>query len=254
LPAMISPEPANGDTILSARNLTRSVMTESGRRTIVDAFSFEFATGRIYTVVGPSGAGKTSLLRLFNRLDEKSGGELSFRGRAVGEYRVPDLRRKIGLVFQIPYLFPGTVLSNLTYGCRPKGDDNSELAARFLAMVGLERDMIERDPEKLSVGQKQRVALARALVLEPEILLLDEPTSALDPGAARTIEELIVKLNRDLGLTIIMVTHDFSQALRFDGISLMLAGGRMLEWGPSRRLFSDPGDATTRRFINGELR
>ena len=99
---MITTEAANGETILSARDLTRSVMTESGNRTIIEAFTFEFATGKIYTVVGPSGAGKTSLLRLFNRLDEKSGGELSYRGRAVDEYRVPDLRRKIGLVFQIP--------------------------------------------------------------------------------------------------------------------------------------------------------
>jgi putative ABC transport system ATP-binding protein len=121
-------------------------------------------------------------------------------------------------------------------------------------MVGLDPSFAGRDTEKLSVGQKQRVAFARALVQQPEILLLDEPTSALDPGAAKVIEELIIKLNKELNLTIIMVTHNFEQALRLAEISLVLVDGKLIESGVSRELFSNPQSDITRRFVNGDLR
>jgi putative ABC transport system ATP-binding protein len=241
-------------TVLSAENLTRSVATPSGDKRIIDSFSFTFDGRGMYTIVGPSGAGKTSLLRLFNRLDEKSSGQILFHGHPLQEYPVTALRRKIALVFQIPYLFAGTVVHNLAYCCPDRKAAEGKFSARYLELVGLEPDMAGRDVETLSVGQKQRVALARALVLEPEILLLDEPTSALDPGAAKTIEDLIVALNRKLGLTIIMVTHNFRQALDLDGISLVMVDGVMIEYGPSRDLMSSPRHDITRKFIAGELR
>jgi putative ABC transport system ATP-binding protein len=240
--------------ILSADHLTRSVTTSSGSKRIVDSFSFAFKERRIYTIVGPSGSGKTSLLRLFNRLDEKSSGQVLFHGHPVEQYPVTELRRKIALVFQIPYLFPGMVVDNLTYCCPEKKNPDKGFSSRFLSLVGLAPELADRSVETLSVGQQQRVALARALVLEPEILLLDEPTSALDPGAAKTIEDLIVTLNRTLGLTIIMVTHNFGQALALDGVSLVMVEGEMIETGPSRELMAHPGHETTRKFIAGELR
>jgi len=240
--------------ILDARNLTR-VVTEANRKiTIIDGFSYRFQSGNIYTVVGPSGAGKSSLLRLLNRLDEKTDGEVIFNGKPVEKYPVTELRRRVALVFQEPYLFPGTVLENLSYCCEDKRPAEEKFASHFLGLVGLEEALADRTPEKLSVGQKQRVALARSLVQEPEILLLDEPTSALDPGAARTIEELILNLNRELRLTIIMVTHNFKQALHFKGVSLVLINGRLVESGPSGDIFERPGNDLTRRFVNGELR
>jgi putative ABC transport system ATP-binding protein len=241
-------------TILSADKLTRSVATSSGIKPIIDSFSFAFDSHGIYTIVGPSGSGKTSLLRLFNRLDEKRSGQVLFHDRPVEQYPVTELRRKIALVFQVPFLFPGTVNSNLAYCCPEKTKPDESFSTRFLNLVGLETELADRDVETLSVGQKQRVALARALVLEPEILLLDEPTSALDPGAAKTIEDLIVALNRRLGLTIIMVTHNFRQALDLDGISLVIVGGEMIETGLSRELMAHPRHETTRKFIAGELR
>ncbi|MDD4053116.1 MAG: ATP-binding cassette domain-containing protein [candidate division Zixibacteria bacterium] len=240
--------------ILSADNLTRSVATPSGIKAIIDSFSFTFDSRGMYTIVGPSGSGKTSLLRLFNRLDEKSSGQLLFHDQPVEQYPVTKLRKKIALVFQVPYLFPGTVNSNLAYCCLEETKPDETFSYRFLNLVGLETELADRDVETLSVGQKQRVALARALVLEPEILLLDEPTSALDPGAARTIEDLIIALNRKLGLTIIMVTHNFRQALDLDGISLVMVDGEMIETGPSRELMSHPRHEITRKFIAGELR
>jgi putative ABC transport system ATP-binding protein len=242
------------EIVLKAVDLMRSIQTGGGRREIIWPFSFEFERGRIYGIVGPSGSGKTSLLRLFNRLDEKSGGELLFHDRPIENYPVTELRKKIALVFQIPHLFPGTVASNLFY-CYPERENSGrEYVSKNLSLVGLDPELADRDPEKLSVGQKQRVALARSLVQEPEILLLDEPTSALDPGAAKVIEGLILKLNRELSLTIIMVTHDFQQALRLDSVSLLLVDGRLVESGSSKELFTRPATDTTRKFINGELR
>jgi putative ABC transport system ATP-binding protein len=246
---------AAGDTpVLAADRLTRSIRAEGQPRTIIDSFSFSFERGQMYTVVGPSGSGKTSLLRLLNRLDEKSGGTVLFAGRPIEEYAVTELRRKVALVFQIPHMFPGTVASNLTYCCQEKSPDATAFAAKYLSLVGLDAEFAGRDPEKLSVGQKQRVALARSLVQEPEVLLLDEPTSALDPGAARTVEDLIIQLNRDLRLTIIMVTHNFKHALALDGISLLLIDGRLVDHGPSRDIFDRPANDMTRRFLNGDLR
>jgi putative ABC transport system ATP-binding protein len=240
--------------ILRAADLTRTIITAERETTIIDQFSFDFEKGKIYTIVGPSGAGKSSLLRLFNRLDEKTGGEALFRGKPVEEYAVTDLRRRIALVFQEPYLFPGTVADNLAFCCDDKNPVDDQFASHYLRLVGLDATLAVRTPDKLSVGQKQRVALARSLVQEPDILLLDEPTSALDPGAARTIEELIVNLNAELGLTIIMVTHNFKQALSLEGISLVLINGRLVESGLSSDIFEHPGHYLTRRFVNGELR
>ncbi len=240
--------------ILEAVDVARSIISNGMTREIVRPFSYRFNKGRIYGLVGPSGAGKSSLLRLFNRLDEKSTGQLFYHGRSFNEYKVTQLRQRIALVFQVPHLFSGTVAGNLFYCCPDLKRFENKTIDKFLHLVGLDSSFADRDPEKLSLGQKQRVALARTLVLQPEILLLDEPTSALDPGAARVIEELILKLNRELRLTIIMVTHNFEQALRLAEISLVLVDGEMIESGPSKSLFENPRSAVTRRFVNGELR
>jgi len=246
-------ENTNSNHILKTADISRTI-TRPETKTIVDSFSYDFKEKQIYTIVGPSGSGKTSLLRLFNRLDEKSGGTLLFHNEPIENYKVTELRRRIALVFQIPHLFEGTVVSNLAYCCGDSFVNQLGFAEKYLSHVGLPANMAERDPNSLSVGQKQRVALARSLVQGPEILLLDEPTSALDPGASRTIEELIVKLNRELGLTIIAVTHNFEQAVRLGGISLFLVDGHLIESGPSQELFSNPGEELTGRFIKGELR
>lgn len=250
---MITGKGDQTETIIQADRVRRSVPGEAGPRTIIDDFSFAFKRGRIYTIVGPSGSGKTSLLRLFNRLDEKDDGRLLFHGRVIDDYPVTELRQKVALVFQVSHMFPGTVASNLAFCCPGQVADDAGFTGRMLELVGLVRDMAGRDPEKLSVGQKQRVALARALVQDPEVLLLDEPTSALDPGAARTIEQLITRLNRELHLTIIAVTHNFRQAQRLEGTSLVLIDGRLIEWGLSCDLFANPHTSLTRAFVNGEL-
>ncbi|MFH1700391.1 MAG: ATP-binding cassette domain-containing protein [Candidatus Zixiibacteriota bacterium] len=245
----------NSDSaLLKLINLSRAVSEKSCSRMIIDSVSCEFNKNEIYSIVGPSGAGKTTLLRLLNRLDEKTSGDILFHNSPMESYPVLELRRRIAKTFQIPYLFPGTVLDNLAYGLPEGNDSHSTTLAGFLDMVGLDPQLINADPEKLSVGQKQRVALARSLVMEPEILLLDEPTSALDPGAARTIEKLLLRLNQELALTLIIVTHNFGQALRMGGNSLIIADGRLIESGRTDEIFKNPMNEISRKFINGDLR
>jgi len=168
--------------------------------------------GEITAVVGPSGAGKSTLLRAINRLIEPSSGEVYLDGVPTSGLDPLQVRRRVGMVFQIPVLFGGSVEEAVLYGARLSGKDADP--GRLLEMVGLDVSLAGRDPQALSVGQQQRVTMARALALEPEALLLDEPTSALDQAARRRIEELVRDLNTRLGLTMVFVSHDLAQVER----------------------------------------
>jgi len=163
---------------------------------IVEGFSAEIPAAGLTVMVGPSGAGKTTLLRLLNRLDDPDAGCVRFEGRDVRDYDVLELRRRVQAVGQVPVTFPGTVADNV--GPR---------AAELLPRVGLDASLVEREADRLSVGEAQRMCLARALALDPDAFALDEPTSALDTATKGGIERLIRNL-ADSGLTIVMVTHD----------------------------------------------
>lgn len=236
--------------ILRTTNLSREIVKNGRTIKTVDDVSFEFKKGSIYNVVGPSGAGKSSYLRLLNRLDEPTGGEVHFRGKPISEYNPTELRRKIALLFQTPYLFEGTVLDNLNFCCSEKNLDTPEY---HLERVGLDDRFKDIDVDELSVGEKQRVAIARSLLLQPEILLLDEPTSALDPSNAQKIEQLILQLAGDLNLTVIIVTHNPDQARRLEGITLLLVSGRLVEHGKTRDVLTSPQTEPGRKYINKEL-
>jgi len=160
------------------------------------------------------------------------------------------LRRRIGMVFQLPALFGATVESEVLYGPRLAGKDAD--AARLLEVVGLDVSLSSRDPRTLSVGQQQRVSIARALALEPEVLLMDEPTSALDEAARSKIEDLIQELNARLDLTIVLVSHALDQVERVAGRVVLLVEGRSEgEWS-KQEFFSNEGEQA-RRFISGKL-
>jgi putative ABC transport system ATP-binding protein len=249
---MTASSAASQNGIIACHDVSRVIDTKSGKRTLIDAFTHTFHWGTIYTIVGPSGAGKSSLLRLLNRLDEKSSGQLLFHDTHYEDLPVTELRRKVSLVFQVPYMFPGTVAENISYCCPGSIADKETAAAEFLRQVGLEPEVAGTDPEKLSVGQKQRVALARALVSSPEVLLLDEPTSALDHASGRHIEELILDLKRRLNITIVMVTHHLDQARRLGQESLVLIDGKLLEAGPTAELMQNAGNEKVRKFLGGE--
>jgi putative ABC transport system ATP-binding protein len=181
----------------------------------------------VTAIVGPSGAGKTSLLRCLNRLEELQAGEVLLDGANIRTLDPTTLRKRVGMIFQTPILFQGSIRSNLSYGL--DGVDDRALL-ETLDAVGLSRSFLERDSTALSVGQGQRVCIARALVRGPEVLLMDEPTSALDKDATARIESLI----RDLaegGLAIALVTHNLAQASRVAGRALLLVEGSVQAQG-----------------------
>ncbi|HEX2739270.1 MAG TPA: ATP-binding cassette domain-containing protein [Rubrobacter sp.] len=206
--------------------------------------------GEITAVVGPSGAGKSTLLRAINRLIEPTSGEIYLDGEPTSGLDPLELRRRVGMVFQIPALFGRSVEEAVLYGARLSGRDADP--GRLLEMVALDPSLARREPQALSVGQQQRVSVARALALEPEALLLDEPTSALDEAARRRIEELVRDLNARLGLTMVFVSHDLSQVERVaDRVVLMDDGRSVGEWS-SEDFFSTEGERA-RLFISGRL-
>lgn len=217
---------------------------------ILKEINTHFPEGSISAVVGPSGAGKSTLLRAINRLVEPSDGEVYLDGRPTSGMDPLELRRRVGMVFQLPALFGDTVEDAVLYGARLAGKKAD--ASRLLGVVGLDASLSGREPESLSVGQQQRVSIARALTLEPEVLLMDEPTSALDEAARNRIEDLVGKLNASLGLTIVLVSHDLAQVERVaDRVVLLDAGRSEGEWD-REEFFSARGEEA-RRLISGRL-
>ena len=204
--------------------------------------------GSITAVVGPSGAGKSTLLRTINRLIEPTSGEVYLDGEPTSGMNALELRRRVGMVFQLPALFGATVEEATLYGARLAG--RSADADWLLEMAGLDATYKDKAPQSLSVGEQQRVSIARALALEPEALLVDEPTSALDEAARRRIEDLIQELNGSLGLTIVLVSHALHQVERVaDRVLLLVAGRSEGEWS-KEEFFSGPGEQA-RRYIAG---
>ncbi len=181
---------------------------------IVDDVSLEVFRGEMLGIVGASGSGKSSLLRLLNRLDEPTSGTVYLDGIDYKTIAPRELRRRVGMVTQRPFLFPGDVASNLQFGPRQRGEVlPDETIHALLRQVGLE-GFAGRDVVNLSGGEQQRVSLARALANRPEMLLLDEPTSALDEDAKLGIEQLIRDLATATRRTFVLVTHDREQARR----------------------------------------
>jgi putative ABC transport system ATP-binding protein len=204
--------------------------------------------GAITAVVGPSGTGKSTLLRTINRLVEPTAGEIYLDGEPTSRMDPLKLRRRVGMVFQLPALFGATVEEATLYGARLA--EREADAGRLLEMAGLEASFLGRAPQALSVGEQQRVSIARALALEPQALLMDEPTSALDEAARRRVEGLIRELNASLGLTTVLVSHHLDQVARVADRVVVLAGGRSEgEWG-REEFFSGPGERA-RRHISG---
>ena len=173
-------------------------------------------------VVGPSGAGKSTLLRLLNRLADPDEGVVRFHDTDVRELDPLELRRRVGLVPQLPAPVPGTVADNVCFGPRLHGEEIDP--ERPLVLAGLDASFAERDASRLSVGEQQRVMLARALALEPEVLLLDEPTASLDAAATGAVEDALRNLH---GVSLVLVTHDRAQADRLTERAVELEGGRV---------------------------
>jgi putative ABC transport system ATP-binding protein len=214
--------------ILQTEHLSRVV----GDTHLVDDISVQVQQGSIVAIVGPSGAGKSSFLRLLNRLDEPTAGTVLLDGKDYRTNPPQELRRRVGMVMQSPYLFPGTVADNVRFGPRQRGAElPTETIERLLERVGLV-GYADRGVSNLSGGEAQRVSLARTLANSPEVLLLDEPTSALDETTQRGVEDLICSVIHQGGLTCLIVTHNTQQAARMATHVMVLERGKMVELGP----------------------
>jgi putative ABC transport system ATP-binding protein len=213
--------------VLETDHLSRVI---SGKR-LVDDITIGMQKGEVLAVVGPSGSGKSSFLRLLNRLDEPTMGTVYLDGTDYLQLPPQELRRRVGLVTQTPYLFPGTIADNLRFGPRQQGKDLSDDTIAFLLdQVGL-ADRADSDIVNLSGGEAQRVSLARAIANSPTVLLMDEPTSALDEDAKEEVEALILKVVRQNALTCVIVSHDLAQAARIASRVMVVKAGRLEKIG-----------------------
>lgn len=217
--------------------------------------SLSLRTGSILGVIGRSGAGKSTLIRLVNGLETPTGGRVLFDGVDVGTLRGAALRqtqRQIGMIFQhFNLLSSRTVFENVALPLEIAGTPKDDIARRvnaLLELVGL-ADKRDRYPSELSGGQKQRVGIARALATEPKLLLSDEATSALDPETTRSILDLLKTVNRELGLTILLITHEMSVVREIADEVVVLESGRVVEHGHVYDVFTQPQHAVTRSFF-----
>ena len=214
------------------------VSLEVDGRRVLDGITLAFPDRGITVIVGPSGGGKTTLLRLLNRLEVPTSGEIRFRGEPLDALDPLVLRRQVGMVFQRPAPFPGSVRDNLLVA-DPAAATGSLSAA--LVAAGLGESFLDRSADDLSGGETQRLCLARTLVTEPEVLLMDEPTSALDRGSRRLLEATARRLAAE-GRPVLWVTHDLDQAERLADDCVVLMDGHVASAAErDRYLSSAPG-------------
>ena len=231
----------------------------------VKKVNLDIESGQVTAIIGPSGCGKSTFLRAINRMNDlipgcRTTGKLRFDGKNIYGKRidVTVLRKKAGMVFQKPNPFPKSIFDNIAYGPRLYGvrsrTELSEIVERSLRQSALwdeVKDRLASNALGLSGGQQQRLCIARSLAVEPEILLMDEPTSALDPKATARIEDLIGELRGKY--TIIIVTHNMQQAARVSDFTAFLYEGSLIEYGPTRQIFTNPSEQHTEDYITGRF-
>jgi len=218
--------------------------------------SLTVETGEVFGIVGHSGAGKSTLVRLINQLEPPTDGRILIDGETVSEYSPAELRafrRKVGMIFQhFNLLSSKTVADNIAFPMKlAKIYSREEIRSRvdeLLKRVGLEAHA-NKYPSQLSGGQKQRVGIARALACRPTILLCDEATSALDPQTTQSVLRLLADINRELGLTIVLITHEMDVVRRVCDRVAVMDAGRVVEMGPVTDVFLHPKHPTTRDFV-----
>ncbi len=220
----------------------------------VDGLDLEVPGGGITVLVGPSGCGKTTSLRMINRMVEPSSGRILIHDRDVADRPPAQLRRSIGYVIQHAGLFPHrTVLANVMTVPRLLGWDRGRARAaamESLEKVGLTADQARRYPTQLSGGQQQRVGVARALASGPEVVLMDEPFSAVDPIVRAELQDEVRRLQRELGITVVLVTHDIDEALSLgDMVAVMRQGGHLAQFAHPAELLAEPADDFVATFV-----
>ena len=250
------------DPILEIKNVSISY---DQKVTAVKNVSAAVQRNTITAIMGPSGCGKSTLLRAVNRMHElykniQVTGEIMLDGVNIMQEQPNAVRRKIGMVFQRPNPFPtmsiydNVLAGYILNGIRLSKSKKDEIVERNLRNVSLWDEVkgsLTKRGTFLSGGQQQRLCIARSLALQPELLLLDEPTSALDPIATKHVEDLIVKLKDEV--TIMIVTHNMSQAMRISDMSMFMYLGELIEYDKTDKMFNDPKDERTRAYLTGKM-
>ncbi|MBQ2029087.1 MAG: ATP-binding cassette domain-containing protein [Clostridia bacterium] len=241
--------------MIELRNLSKSFITSSGQVDALQHVSLTVNDGDIYGIIGMSGAGKSTLVRCINMLERPTEGSVLLNGRDLGALNKKEIqlmRRKVTMIFQsFNLLMQRTCLQNILFPLKlahmPRQEAETR-ARKLLETVGLP-DKANAYPAQLSGGQQQRVAIARALATDPEVLLCDEATSALDPKTTHSILELIRQINRDTGITVIVITHQMSVVQEICNRVAILENGTVVEEGDVSRVFSRPQAAATRALV-----
>ena len=227
-----------------------------GDHVALHPLDLRIASGKTTVLIGPSGCGKSTILRLMIGLLRPDQGSVTFDGAELTAANLLEVRRRMGYVIQDGGLFPHLpALDNVTLVARYLGWDEPRRAARVSALAELTHfpaDRLGRYPVELSGGQRQRVSLMLALMLDPEVLLLDEPLGALDPMIRADLQAELREIFRELGKTVVLVTHEMGEAGYFADEIVLLRDGRIVQQGGFRDLLTAPADAFVRRFVSAQ--
>lgn len=241
--------------MIRLEGVTRRYRSAAGERVALDAVDLSVARGQVFGVVGRSGAGKSTLIRTINRLETPDAGKVFVGDQEITALKPAALRaarRRIGMIFQhFNLLNAKTIAQNVAFPLKLEGRPEAEIARRtaeLLDQLGLS-EHANKFPAQLSGGQKQRVGIARALACGPDVLLCDEATSALDPETTDEILSLLDGLNRDLGLTIVLITHQMEVVRRVCDRVAVLKDGRVVEEGATADVFLHPKSPVTRAML-----
>lgn len=245
----------NGNPIIRFQGLGKNFQTKNGTVTALRDISFDIYEGEIFGIIGMSGAGKSTLVRCINFLEKPTEGTVVFDGKDLGALRAKELRqtrRSMGMIFQqFNLLMQKTAFDNICFPMQIAGMPRQQAqkrAAELLEIVGLS-DRAKSYPAQLSGGQKQRVAIARALATNPKVLLCDEATSALDPTTTTAILALLKEINRTMGITIVVITHEMSVVEEICSRVAIIDASRIAELGRIEEIFASPKSNAAKRLV-----
>ena len=237
----------------------KNICMAYGEKTIIENFNLSIEKGEFVTIIGSSGCGKTTILKMVNGLVEPVSGDVLVEGNSTRQADLTMLRRNIGYAIQGSVLFPHmTVEKNIAYVpnlLNKKDKKRTEQAVtKWMNIVGLEDSLRGRYPAELSGGQQQRVGIARALAASPDILLMDEPFGAVDEITRGSLQEEIARIHRETGITVLFVTHDIGEALKLGTKVLVMGAGSIQQFAPPHEILHAPATDYVKKLVEKERR